>query len=93
MVDRPIVNYPTVSLNFNYLLCGTKNEARLGLNVNYPQFEYGFNGEPYYSNNLNVSLLSGFCEEDKNRKILRPGSTFPVNQYRDCRNFLKRHSL
>ena len=36
MVDRPIVNYPTVSLNFNYLLCGTKNEARLGFNVNYP---------------------------------------------------------
>ena len=87
MVDRPIVNYPTVSLNFNYLLCGTKNEARLGFNVNYPQFEYSFNGEPYYSDNLNVSLLSGFYEENKNRKILRPGATFAVNQYRDCRNF------
>ena len=87
MVDRPIVNYPTVNLNFNYLLCGTKNEARLGFNVNYPQFEYNFNGEPYYSDNLNVSLLSGFYEENKNRKILRPGATFAVNQYRDCRNF------
>jgi hypothetical protein len=87
MVDRPIVNYPTVSLNFNYLLCGTKNEARLGFNVNYPQFQYNFNGDPYYSDNLNVSLLSGFYEENKNRKILRPGATFAVNQYRDCRNF------
>ena len=38
LVDRPIINHPTVNVNFNYLLCGTKNEARLGLNVNYPLY-------------------------------------------------------
>ena len=36
IVDRPIINHPTVDLSFDYLLCGTKNEARLGFNVNYP---------------------------------------------------------
>ena len=87
IVDRPIINHPTVNLNFDYLLCGTKNEARIGLNVNYPQFEYPYNGKPYYSVNTNVSLLSGFFEPNKNAKIKRPGQDFPVNLYRDCRNF------
>ena len=71
LVDRPIINSPSVDLSFNYLLCGTKNEARLGFNVNFPQFEYPFNGEPYYQNNLNVSLLSGFFEKNKNRRLKR----------------------
>ena len=86
LVAREIINYPAVDLNFNYLLCGTKNEARIGLNVNYPQFEYNYDGAPYYEDNLSVSLLSGFFEPDKNRKIKRAGSSFGVNQYRDCRN-------
>ena len=86
LIAREIINYPTVNLNFNYLLCGTKNEARIGLNVNYPQFQYPLEGSPYYSNNLNVSLLSGFFEKNKNRKIKRPSQDFAVNQYRDCRN-------
>ena len=86
LVGRPIINHPTVNLNFDYLLCGAKNEARIGLNVNYPRFEYPYVGEPYYSTNSNVSLLSGFFEPNKNAKIIRPGQDFPVNQYRDCRN-------
>tara|TARA_R110000765_G_scaffold184410_1_gene290242 strand:- start:228 stop:1646 length:1419 start_codon:yes stop_codon:yes gene_type:complete len=86
LLAREIINYPTVDLNFNYLLCGTKNEARLGLNVNYPRFQYPLEGAPYYEDNLNVSLLSGFFEKDKNRKLKRPTQDFAVNQYRDCRN-------
>ena len=86
IVDRPIINPPTVDLNFNYLLCGTKNEARIGLNVNYPQFEYPHDGKPYYNTNSNVSLLSGFFAPDKNYKLRRVSQDFPVNQYRDCRN-------
>ena len=47
LVDRPIINHPTVNLSFDYLLCGTKNEARLGFDVNYPLFNYPFDGQPY----------------------------------------------
>jgi len=86
LIAREIINYPTVDLTFNYLLCGTKNEARIGLNVNYPQFQYPQEGSSYYSDNLNVSLLSGFFEPNKNRKLKRPSQDFAVNQYRDCRN-------
>tara|TARA_R110001583_G_scaffold22390_7_gene84120 strand:+ start:607 stop:2028 length:1422 start_codon:yes stop_codon:yes gene_type:complete len=86
LINRPIINYPSVNVNFAYFLCGTKNEARLGLNVNFPRFEYPLEGSPYYSDNLNVSLLSGFFEKNKNRKIKTPAQEFAVNQYRDCRN-------
>ena len=86
LVDRPIINHPTVNLNFDYLLCGTKNEARLGLNVNYPLFNFPFDGGPYYDDNLSVSLLSGFFQENKNSKFKRWWQDFPVNLYRDCRN-------
>ena len=86
LVAREIVEYPTVDLNFDYLLCGTKNEARIGLNVNYPLFNYPFVGEPYYADNQNVSLLSGFFEPNKGRTFQRTWQEFPVHQYRDCRN-------
>ena len=86
IVDRPIINYPTVDLNFDYLLCGTKNEARLGLNVNYPLYNYPFSGESYYTNNTGVSLLTGFFQEDKSKTSQRVWEDFPVNDYRDCKN-------
>jgi len=86
IVDRPIIDYPTVDISFDYLLCGTKNEARLGFDVNYPLFNYPFNGEPYYNQNEEVSLLSGFFEDNKNRNLTRPWQDYPVNQYKDCRN-------
>tara|TARA_R110002020_G_scaffold50180_1_gene142038 strand:+ start:1047 stop:2465 length:1419 start_codon:yes stop_codon:yes gene_type:complete len=84
--DRPIISHPTVDINFNYLLCGTKNEARLGLDVNYPLFNYPFSGESYYTNNEQVSLLSGFFETDTKRTLKRTWQDYPVNQYKDCRN-------
>lgn len=86
IVDRPIINYPTVDLNFNYLLCGTKNEARLGLNVNYPLYNFPFSGEPYYNSNESVSLLSGFFTQNKDYKLRRSWQDYPVSQYTDCRN-------
>ena len=86
IVDRPIIGYPTADLSFNYLLCGTKNEARLGLNVNYPLFNYPYSGEPYYTNNESTSLLSGFFEKNKNKKLKRPWQDFPLSKYRDCKN-------
>ena len=86
IVDRPIINYPTVDLSFNYLLCGTKNEARLGFNVNYPLYNFPFGGMPYHNNNEDVSLLSGFFEKNKSRTNRKYWETFPVNQYRDCKN-------
>jgi len=86
IVDRPIINHPTVNLNFDYLLCGTKNEARLGFDVNYPLFNYPFDGQPYHPDNLSVSLLSGFFQENKNSRTKRWWQDFPVNLYRDCRN-------
>tara|TARA_Y100000310_G_scaffold99086_1_gene96853 strand:+ start:4777 stop:6207 length:1431 start_codon:yes stop_codon:yes gene_type:complete len=86
LVDRPIVNSPTVKLNFDYFLCGTKNEARLGFNVNYPLFNYPFVGEAYYNDNLNVSLLSGFFNTTKEDRLKRAWQDFAVNQYKDCKN-------
>ena len=86
LVDRPIVNSPTVKLNFDYFLCGTKNEARLGFNVNYPLFNYPFVGEAYYNDNLNVSLLSGFFNTTKEDRLKRVWQDFAVNQYKDCKN-------
>ena len=86
LVDRPIINHPTVNLSFDYLLCGTKNEARLGFDVNYPLFNYPFDGQPYHPENLSVSLLSGFFEPSKTRRTRRWWQDFPVNSYKDCRN-------
>jgi hypothetical protein len=85
-VDRPVIDYPTVDLSFNYLLCGTKNEARLGFNVNYPVYNFPFSGEPYYSNNTNVSLLKGFFEEDKSYVQGKTWEVFDNTVYRDCKN-------
>jgi hypothetical protein len=86
IVDRPIINHPTVDLSFDYLLCGTKNEARLGFNVNYPLYHFPYSGQSYYTSNNDVSLLSGFFEENKQKTTQRIWEKFPVNQYRDCKN-------
>lgn len=36
LVNRFIVNRPSINLNFDYFLAGIRNEARLGFVVNYP---------------------------------------------------------
>ena len=81
LVDRPYIDYPSVDLSFDYLLCGTKNESRLGFNVNYPLFNFPFNGESFYENNQSVSLLSGFFEKNENirykdKKIFKTKNVF-----------------
>ena len=86
IVDQPIINHPTVDLSFNYFLCGTKNEARLGFNVNYPLYNYPFDGTPYYRYNDQVSLLTGFFQKDKSAVLNYGWERFNSPIYRDCKN-------
>ena len=60
LLSRPNINYPQIELNFSYLPNGLRNEARMGFNVNYSQFEFPHTGEAFYKKNDQVSLLSGF---------------------------------
>ncbi len=82
LVARPVINSPTISLNFDYLQNGLKNEARLGLNVNYNRYEYPFLGAPFYSGY--TCPISGFTT----RSFAQPSSQpyWPLD-YRDDRNF------
>jgi len=64
-IGEVIIEPPVVSLDFEYLINGIRNEHRLGFNVNYPMFFYPFNGHPYYSGNQ-VFLFSGMTS-----KVLR----------------------
>tara|TARA_R100001463_G_scaffold7213_3_gene22827 strand:- start:155 stop:1588 length:1434 start_codon:yes stop_codon:yes gene_type:complete len=86
IVDQPIINHPTVDLSFNYFLCGTKNEARLGFNVNYPLYHFPFDGVSYYADNNTVPLLTGFFQENKSFVQNKSWEKFEVPVYRDCKN-------
>lgn len=82
-VDRPNINPPKVSLEFEYLLNGLANDARIGLNVNYGQFHFPYSGTPFYDENFNVSLLSGLIA----RQFTQPtGQPFWPMAMRDNRN-------
>ena len=59
-LSRPALNSPSITLEFDYLQAGIINELRLGLDCNYARFEFPCSGNPYYSNNFSVNLLSGF---------------------------------
>ena len=53
LVSYPNVNSPNIKLDFEYLLNGLANDARIGLNVNYAQWHYpNSGGTPKYSDNL-----------------------------------------
>lgn len=82
LIDRPIIISPTVELSFDYLINSVKNEARLGLNVNYSQFEGLLSGRAYETGGY-LSLISGLIARD----IFYPTGDpyFPPN-YRDKRN-------
>lgn len=60
LISRPNINNPQIELNFGYIVNGLRNEARMGFNVNYSQFEFPYEGEAFYKKNDQVSLLSGF---------------------------------
>ena len=79
-VYAPLINSPSVTLNFNYLQHSVLNELRLGFNANY------FNESSdvsYYSNNFAQSLISGLYS----RELLQPTAS-PYWPYacRDNRN-------
>jgi hypothetical protein len=84
-VGQPIINSPTVRIQFDYLTMGLKNEARLGFNVNYPKFEHPFDGnEPFYLNNFKVCVFSGLANRKLERNM-REDPYWPFS-HRDKRN-------
>lgn len=60
-IAEPLISNPVVTLNFNYLINGIRNEHRMGMNVNFPMFHYPFDGQPYYSGNK-FFMFSGMVE-------------------------------
>ena len=91
VIDRPIINSPEVKLGFNYLVADVSNESKMGLYVNYPQFEEPFSGAPFFENNTGHTLLSGFVDEEEHLDVYyQTGSYdpfFPARTYRDRKNF------
>lgn len=78
---RPLIKPPTVKLDFSYYVNGIKNEARLGFDVNYAQFQSGHLGDSYYASK--VCPISGF----NSRELLRiTGSPFRTYTCTDFRN-------
>lgn len=84
LVNYPNINSPNIRLDFEYLLNGLANDARIGLNVNYAQYQYPYSGgTPFYSNNFTVNLLSGLMA----RQLTQPtGDPFYPSAMRDNRN-------
>ena len=82
IIDRPIINSPEVNFSFDYLIADVSNEAKMGLYVNFPQFEDGKMGEPFFEEkekkenngssenggNFSCSILSGFFSEEIGEK-------------------------
>ena len=84
LVNYPNVNAPNIKLDFEYLLNGVKNDARIGLNVNYAQYHYpNSGGTPKYSDNYSVNLLSGLMGRQLTQPTIDP--FFPLAM-RDSRN-------
>ena len=82
-VSRPIINPPGINLEFEYLLNGLANDARIGLNVNYAQFQYPYSGTPFYESNYQVNLLSGLMARQFGQPTGDPYWPMPI---RDNRN-------
>lgn len=82
-IARPIIDHPTVGLAFDWLLAGIKNEARLGLTVNYARFERSLSGVPYYPNNTGVDILSGLKSRDQAQPSADPFWPAPQREPRN----------
>jgi hypothetical protein len=82
LLARPIINSPYAILNFEYMLNGLKNDARLGLDVNFNQFQYPYSGQPFHSGK--VCPISGLHER---RLLLQvTGDPWWPYVYKDSRN-------
>jgi hypothetical protein len=66
-VSDPMLDTPIASVQISYLGAGLKNEKNVGLNVN---FSSGFSQPSYYHSSQEVSVVSGFANED-NRSLDR----------------------
>ncbi len=91
VIDRPIINPPQVNFSFSYLVADVSNESKMGLYVNFPQYEEPFSGAPFYANNTGHTLLSGFVDEEEHTDYYYQTGTydpfFPARTYRDRKNF------
>ena len=83
VVARPIISFPTINISFDYLQMGLINEARMGFYVNYAKYSDSGIGEPFYSDNFSVGLLSGFVTKSLKRES--NDLQWP-HAYRDKRN-------
>lgn len=84
LVSYPNINSPNIRLDFEYLLNGLANDARIGLNVNYAQYQYPYSGgTPFYANNYSVNLLSGLMSRQFTQPTIDPFFPSPM---RDNRN-------
>ena len=91
VLGRPIINPPEVNFSFRYLVSDLSNESKLGLYVNYPQFEAPFGSSPFFANNTGHTLLYGLVDEEEHHDFYYQEGTydpvFPARTYRDKKNF------
>lgn len=80
---RPLIESPSVDLGISWLAMGLKNEARLGLTVNYAQFHMAKSGDPFYTGNFSVDLFSGMMSRNR---ALPTGDPFWPFQQREPKN-------
>lgn len=78
--SKPIIEHPTIDIGFDYILMGVKNEARLGLTVNYAHFERSLSGTPHFTNNTGVDLLSGMTSRDQTQPTGDPFWPLPQRE-------------
>lgn len=69
-LNRPIVQSPDITLSFSYLTVGVRNDHRIGLQVNYPEYHGYYSGVPHYSGN-DVHLVSGFFDPYLDSRAIR----------------------
>jgi hypothetical protein len=65
LASVPVINSPSVQVDFEYYLNGITNEARMGFNVNHPYIDELRSGEAIYSE-FNTFLFSGLSTYDEN---------------------------
>lgn len=83
-IAEPIINYPTINLEFTTLQYSLENEHKVGLTCNFPAFFSGYNGGSFYR--TNPSILSGFYTNSLSGVNESIGLKYPFH-YSDKRNF------
>jgi len=68
IASNPILNSPTVEVDFEYYLNGITNEARMGWNVNHEYTEDVRSGELVYPDNFSAFVFSGLNTYDNNEQ-------------------------